>query len=247
MNLSQLLALEKKPAVISIVGGGGKTATMFELGRQLSSFRVLMTTTTKIMKPSPSPQYEIIESFDSDMDSPQREVAWVFGKSSPDYPGKLTGVSFSFIEEVRPRFDYIIIESDGSAGRPLKAPALHEPAVSPLTDIYIGVIGLDCLFKKGDDATVHRPEILSKIREKDIDDALEVEDLVKLINHKEGLFKNAPGKCRKIIFLNKSDLLPSGLRETICKQIIQSIHIQADLILNSYVSGETCLFSKYME
>lgn len=243
MKLCQLLELEKSRAVISIVGGGGKTATMFELGRELSSYRVLMTTTTKIMKPSPSPHHRIIEKFNKDLLS-QRDIPWVYGISSPEYPGKLTGVTFSFIEEMKPYFDYIIIESDGSAGRPLKAPASHEPVVSPLTDLYIGVIGVDSLFKKGDDNTVHRPELFSKIRNKEISAPLETEDLIKLINHKEGLFKNAPEKCRKIVLLNKSDLLPFEQREKICRRIIESIDIRADLILNSYESGESILFSK---
>ena len=41
--------------------------------------------------------------------------------------------------------DHVLVEADGSAGRPLKAHADHEPVVSPRADLVIAVIGVDCL------------------------------------------------------------------------------------------------------
>lgn len=53
--------------------------------------------------------------------------------------------------------DLILVEADGSRVLPVKAPAAHEPAMPPDADLLIGVVGLDCLGRPMDDATVHRP------------------------------------------------------------------------------------------
>ena len=54
LNLIDALSLNNRE-IIALVGGGGKTTLMFALARELSSqgHRVITTTTTKIMEPTP--------------------------------------------------------------------------------------------------------------------------------------------------------------------------------------------------
>nr|WP_281389030.1 selenium cofactor biosynthesis protein YqeC [Spirochaeta isovalerica] len=235
-------------AVISIAGGGGKTATLFELGRRLSGHSVLLTTTTKIMKPSPSPLYRVLDSRKGmtihwDLLSVDKDLPLVFGFGSESYPGKLTGVPLELLEEASGHFEYLVVEADGSAGRPLKAPAEHEPVISPLTTIYIGLIGLDVLNCPGDDSKVHRPEIFEQIRGKKQSSPVTPDDLIKLINHKQGLFKSAPQGSRKVILLNKADLIDRKQGESLCRYIKDSLESEALVVLNSYQESEPVLFS----
>lgn len=247
MTLLDILKPEKNPIVISIAGGGGKTATMFELGRLLPPGKALLTTTTKIMKPEDSVYCSVLEGKEHrevpDNFTSNREKQLVYGVFSPDYPGKLTGVTLAFLEKARSYFDYLVVESDGSAGRPVKAPASHEPVISPLTDIYIGLIGLDCLDKAGDDSIVHRPELFASLRKKDQSEPIDVSDLIALINSDKGLFKEAPSSCRKIILLNKADLISREKGKDLCREISQSLIFPATVILNSYKEDESVLFS----
>ncbi|MBN2657065.1 MAG: putative selenium-dependent hydroxylase accessory protein YqeC [Spirochaetales bacterium] len=248
MNLLPFVRPEKGSALISIAGGGGKTATLFELGRLLRADTVLMTTTTKIMKPEPSPFYNIIDEKrgvepDWRRIDRNREKPLVFGYGSPSYPGKLTGVPLPFLEEAIRHFNYVIVEADGSARRPLKAPADHEPVISPYTDIYIGLIGLDVLDCPGDDSKVHRPELFELIRDKDRSAPVTGEDLIRLINHDRGLFKNAPDQSSRIVLLNKADLISRKVGEALCREIKDNLEFDASVVLNSYRESESVLYS----
>lgn len=242
MNLLSSINASSLPSVISIAGGGGKTSTMFALGELLRGQKVLLTTTTKILRPPLSEKYEIVES-DYELKLCDKKKPVVFGIPSEEYPGKLTGCSLDQLDGFKDLFDFMIIESDGSAGRPIKAPASHEPVIFPLTELYIGVIGLDCLGKKGDDNTVHRPELFAGVRGKEKEEPITKEDLILLINHREGLFKNASDDCRKVVLLNKADLLGFKEAKELTEDIASSMNNPGTVILNSYHRDEPVLLS----
>jgi probable selenium-dependent hydroxylase accessory protein YqeC len=247
MKLSEVLGLNTKKSIISIAGGGGKTSTLFALAEGLKESRVLLTTTTKILKPDNSDLYDIVIENNSNhflnfLNKGKHKNHIVCGSSSDDYPGKLVGCSLSFIEEVKNYFDYIIIESDGSAGRPIKAPAEHEPVISEYTDIYIGVIGLDCLGKNGSDSYVHRPELFTAIRGKDNQKLIDEEDIVKLINSPVGLFKEGPQSFRPIVLLNKADKISLSEGKSLVNKIFEKSAFPLEVILNSYLQPESVLY-----
>jgi len=247
MNLTEVINLSQNKAMVSIAGGGGKTSTLFALAKHLKKSRVLLTTTTKILKPEESDEYETVIECDSShflnrLNREELKNHIVCGTSSEKYPGKLTGCSLSFIKEVKNYFDYIFIESDGSAGRPLKAPADHEPVISEYTDIYIGVIGLDCLGKAADHSYVHRPELFAQIREKDFDEPINEDDIIKLINSPEGLFKKIPQLCRPVVLLNKADKISLSHGKKLVKRIIEERNFPCEVILNSYLQEESVLY-----
>ena len=249
MLLSSVLELNKDKSIISIAGGGGKTTTLFTLASELKEYKVLITTTTKILKPKESNDYEIITDLDSRefldyLKNKSHKNIIVYGHTPSIESRKLEGCTFSFLKAVKRYFDVMIIESDGSAGRPIKAPAAHEPVIFENTDTYIGVIGLDCLGKPATDIFVHRPELFSKIRNKNQNEIIATDDLVKLINSKDGLFKDAPENCRKIALLNKGDLLTLNECEILADTIIKESKFPLKLIINSYREKKSVLISK---
>lgn len=211
-NLYNLLNISlTKKELVCLVGGGGKTSTMFRLAKELSARgkKVLVTTTTAIYFPEKE-QYDSL--IVSEEEAPERfDTQNSFGITvlgrAVSREGKLLGVNPSFLDAVflRDIYDYILVEGDGSKGRPVKAPAEHEPVVPAAATKVIGLIGLDCVGKQADRDSVHRPEQFCRLVGCREGDVIDTGMLVKLAAHKEGLFKAAPEQAQKYLVLNKAD------------------------------------------
>jgi hypothetical protein len=126
MRLLEALGLSAGD-VVALVGGGGKTALGHRLVREAESLglRAVFTVTTKILTPDLPPDQ------------------WAAGPPLPD--GKLSGLSFAEIEALRLKYDLLVVEADGSAGRPLKFPAEHEPVIPPSATVVLPVVGASVL------------------------------------------------------------------------------------------------------
>jgi probable selenium-dependent hydroxylase accessory protein YqeC len=197
--------------LVCFVGAGGKTSSMFALAQELKAAgkKVLVTTTTAIFYPQ-RPQYdEVIVSEEAELDIDSFRAAegiTVLGRERTQ-ENKLLGMSPEFIDALYRQgpFDHILVEGDGSKGRPVKAPAGHEPVIPPTVSKVIGLIGLDCLDKPVEEEHVHRPEIFRSFPGCD-KGSIDVHMLASLITHENGLFKDAPADSSKYLILNKSEL-----------------------------------------
>jgi len=201
--------------VVGLVGAGGKTTLMFRLARELAEAgeKVLTTTTTKILSPTEEKSANIVVSADIG------DVVKKAGKCSAEYPhvtaargnlapeGKLTGFEPSEIEQVREAglFRWILVEADGAAGRPLKAPADYEPVVAACCSLVVGVVGLDGMGRPLDERYVFRPEIFSRISGLPLGSPVTEESIARVIEHPEGLFKGCPAGARRVLLLNKAE------------------------------------------
>lgn len=231
-SLINKLNLNEKE-VISFVGGGGKTTVIEMLAAQLKNAgkSVLSTTSTAIFKPQKG--YDTI--FVGDIPCgyiPNKNSITVYGEYEVDR--KLRVKDISKIDDLIKKniFDFILIEADGSKGKPIKAPANHEPVVLNCTTITVGMIGMDCLGKKICD-TAHRPEILADLLETTIDHIIEFNDIVKLSIYENGIFKKSKG--RKILFLNKVDNRQLGIVEKIKKGLEDT---DIDVVVGKKLSSE---------
>ncbi len=199
--------------IITVVGAGGKTTVSKTLGRSLSHMgkKVLFTTTTHIRRPGDiSVTVGGIE-----------DIAPLGGLSAAAKTqiaaGKLQGFSGEDIDALAQKnlFDFIVVEADGAKGRPIKAPEAWEPVYPPDTCLAIGVIGLNCLGQPLSDAVVHRSALFAKITGANPGEALSQKHLLALVRHPNGLFRHVPPHAKKIVFLNKTDLLKNPRAETL--------------------------------
>lgn len=211
-NLHELFKIQKgKTELICLVGGGGKTSVMFRLAGELAAkgMRVLVTTTTAIYYPDKH-QYDRILLTGKEMP----DISVIEGTNgvtaigrAVSAEGKLLGVDPGFLDLLFEKrlFDCIIVEGDGSKGRPIKAPAAHEPVIPIHSTKVLGIIGMDSMGKPVSEAFVHRPELFCGITGCVKGDTIDAELVCRLVMHEEGLFKTAPDKAAKYLVLNKAD------------------------------------------
>ncbi len=214
ISLCHALGLTNK-GVISLVGAGGKTSLMFGIARELSSsgLSVLTTTTTKIFTPATDQSTHLIVShLPDEILSRARDML----KHTPHITavshcmkrtGKLKGFSPETIALFQKSnlFRWIIVEADGAAGLPLKAPASHEPVIPDCTDWVIGIIGLSALGRPLDKHTVFRPELVSKITGLSEGSKILGKTICDILGHRQGIFQGSPMGAQKIVFLNQAD------------------------------------------
>jgi probable selenium-dependent hydroxylase accessory protein YqeC len=202
--------------LISLVGAGGKTTLMFALARELKDrgFRVVTTTTTKIFYPTAEEtplvllgDAGLLPEIDSAL-ARNSHVTWA-ARQLPE--NKLSGVSLEDLSLLWSSgiTDYLVVEADGSARRPLKAPNEKEPVVPPETSLFITVAGLSVLGKPLNDQGVFRSEIVSKLTGIALDEPITPAGLISLITHPRGGLKGWLPGMRIMVFLNQADEYPA--------------------------------------
>jgi probable selenium-dependent hydroxylase accessory protein YqeC len=211
LTLAEAFQLKDRE-VISLVGGGGKTTLMFSWGRELANRRqgVILTTTTKIWEPEPSPNFL---SFVTPDFSILRE--WILGHLSTSSclllnkarlaNGKLDGIPPEWIEEIIqiPGVTCILVEADGAKGYSLKAPREGEPVVPSNTTLLVPVVGIDALGCPLDENHVFRWKLAMEILHKPEGTILNKEMMALLLG---ATLKERPEGVRVIPFINKIDL-----------------------------------------
>ena len=247
VSLHQGMDLGRK-GVISLVGAGGKTSLMFRLACELSAAgeSVLTTTTTKILQPTKKQSKHIILSGSPGIILKEAEnilthTSHVTAARNLSPQDKLIGLppeSIQSLWEAR-LFRWIIVESDGAARRPLKAPAPHEPVIPPCAHWVIGVLGLSALGKSLDEQNAFRPERVARISGLKYGRNIEKDTLCAVLTHRQGIFKGTPAAARKIAFLNQADLpglekLGHDIMETLSKNVNTGL---SRVIIGSAQSG----------
>ncbi len=233
--------------VISIVGAGGKTSLMFLLARgfQEKGLDVISTTTTRILKPTPQQTGGIIlYNHDDFYDQLRRclsEHTHITVAQRLIQPGnKLKGISCHKIQKLldQSSAQRIVIEADGARQLSFKAPGDNEPVVPEITDVFIGVVGLDIIGKALTETNVFRAELVSERTGLRIGDEITPLTIARLAMHPEGLLKGCPKNARSYILLNKTDI-PDG--RDMASLIVESTKQIRGKISDSWISASTQL------
>jgi probable selenium-dependent hydroxylase accessory protein YqeC len=234
--------------MISLVGAGGKTSLMFRLAAELvhQGRRVVTTTTTRILEPSPE------ESSCLFIDSEEGKLGrYIDGHLSSSRhitiareridSNKLRGVSPGFVGEIwaTKAIEYLIVEADGAAGRPVKAPREGEPVIPSDTTLAVALLGVDGMDLELREENIFRSERVSRltgisIGEKMTDDAMAI-----LVTHPEGILKGTPASSRAVLFLNKIDT-PNGMEKArkIARKVLDRRHHRVERESERVVLGQ---------
>lgn len=183
-----------KPQLIAVVGAGGKTTIIHMLAEELSAlgYRVVITTTTHMMKPERD-CYEW-------EDMPELQPGDIIYLGADCGNGKIMKPKELSFVTLKERADMILVEADGSKKMPLKVPAEHEPVIPKETDLVIGVLGYYSVGRCVKEVS-HRVADVEAFLQKKGEDLVTVEDLKAISFHKQGLLKQV--ECPYRIIWNR--------------------------------------------
>ncbi|MCL2828957.1 MAG: selenium cofactor biosynthesis protein YqeC [Oscillospiraceae bacterium] len=192
MNYADVLQL-KLGDVVSVVGSGGKTSLLFRLAEECRDKFVLISTTTKMLRPD-SGQYDWDISRGASI---QPGINLLYGGEVGE---KITAPPLGQIRALRPADGLTLLECDGSKGKPLKGWVDDEPVIPAFSTVTIGVLGLWALGQRVDNRTVHRIERFCRLTGATPGEPVSLDHLAAIVEHPEGLFHRARG--RRVLFLN---------------------------------------------
>jgi len=99
--------------------------------------------------------------------------------------------------------DLVVVEADGAARKPFKAPADHEPVIPETSTTVVPVVGIDCLDKPLLPEYVHRSEIVAALSGAKLGEKVTPEVVARVLTHPFGFRKGVPAGCRWVPFINK--------------------------------------------
>ncbi len=232
---------KQRPSLIALTGGGGKTTLLFQLAEAFArqDCNVLAVTTTRMLRAAATAWLEVRIH---DRLSEALKYGWPRGKAlfaaRPDPAGgdKLAGyppeaVDAAFLS-YRP--DILLVEADGAAGRPLKAPAEHEPVIPAETTLALALAGLKSFRQPFSEATVFRGKNFTDATGLRPGAEITAEVYARLVlAGQAGFFKNVPKQARRRLFFNQADAaggtdkvaeeLAAGLK--ICRPVLEEFYV----------------------
>lgn len=233
-SLSDLIDI-KIGDIICVVGSGGKTTFIYNLAKEIKNKKILISTTTKMLYPEEN-QVDYFFCLAEDNEISIKEGRTFIGGEKVS-KNKISG-DISLIKKYISRFDYILLECDGSKTKPLKGWNSTEPVILNETTKTIGIIPLHIVGEKITEKNIHRIEIFNNVFKTKIGDEITLNVIAEIITNPKGLFKDAVGE--KILFLNrinnkKSKELVWKLLEILSRKNKNSLKIiGGDLKKNKY-------------
>jgi len=197
----QDIAAENRGKVTAYVGAGGKTSSIRKRAETLRAEgkRVLILTTTKMMVPQEQEIFTAYEQTGQESVISATASVWqerraaekqlkervqsvldtygccVAGSLIPDTE-KFGMLPEKLMEDLLYLADEILIEADGSAHMPVKAPAEHEPVLFPYMDEVVIVMGAHAIGKPLREVC-HRADYAKKILKCDADKIVTATDI----------------------------------------------------------------------
>lgn len=243
MTLKEAFSLRRRD-MVALIGAGGKTTTLFHLAKELfdDGGKVLVTTTTKIFKPT-KPHVQrlfLVQEVDALLEESKRinGPAVIGAGYAIDDADKLLGLPAAWFEALQARggFDWILIEADGAASRLFKIPSELEPVIPANCSLTVWAMSVKALGKSLDSDHVHRAERAASLLGLTGSTLITAEHILQLVKNPAGCFKGIPSLSRKIALLNQADspeevesarrlgraLLPLGVERAIITSYVNS-------------------------
>src|SRR5215208_5701124 len=230
MNLSLAHALRVNPSSqIAFIGAGGKTTAMFQVARQVLP-PVIITATSHlgawqvgqadqhIITETPAPLEELEHGL--------KGIILVTGEMDGERTKPINDNLLQWLHQFCGYHSIpLLIEADGSRGKPLKAWKEHEPPVPAFVDLVVQVVGLTGLGKPLNHEHVHRAAIFSKLSGQEIGEAITPGALAAVLTHIEGGLKNIPPDARRAAILNQADTHElQSTAQSLAQSLLTSYH-----------------------
>ncbi|WP_425539168.1 selenium cofactor biosynthesis protein YqeC [Microaceticoccus formicicus] len=232
MNLTEAFDI-KKHDIVAFVGSGGKTTAMYTLAEELmENGSVLVTTTTKIGIPKNQSELKMYYPMDkiAEIDNKRFRLIVTGGREEKN---KITSITDEDFKAVYKKFDYILIESDGSKMLPYKAWREFEPVIREETTKTIGIIPINGILEKiGRDRIFNDELFVENFGFKDI---LTMDVLLNILKSKSGIFKGAKGK--KYLYFNHCTTENDVLKAKMIIDELSKLDLDIEYVYGSTLKG----------
>jgi probable selenium-dependent hydroxylase accessory protein YqeC len=231
--------------MVALIGAGGKTTTLFRLAKELrdQGFKVLVTTTTKIFKPT-KPHIDRLFL----VDDVQALLDVCAGIAAPtiigagcgvNQEGKLLGMPAPWLDRLNRdgAFDAILVEADGAASRLLKIPADGEPVIPESCQTTVWIVAIKILGRPLTDEWVHRSARARELLGLPPEARVSEEVLLQLLQHKDGCLKGIPTASRKLALINQADSAAEMAAAQVLGGKLQRLNF-ARVVITSYANAE---------
>ena len=189
------------PAVLSIIGCGGKTSLIKLLAASYPDKKILISPTTKMFP----------------IDIPSADNP---GRLNPT-TGKLEALSPEKLAELIPDYDISLLEADGSRGLPCKGWLENEPVIPDYSTHTIGIAPITALGKSATQEHVHNLPQFLELADLKEGQQITAEALQKMILSPKGMFKNSAGK--RVLLINQAeDKSTKKSAEQFCRKLKQT-------------------------
>jgi probable selenium-dependent hydroxylase accessory protein YqeC len=219
-------------SIVALVGGGGKTSTLFRLVRESTrdGCRVLATTTARMKMEEIAEMRDVLLWDERDVTGETwhshrahtADAGWLdkalAGDEEPAIPAaflgrsimrdKLIGLPTDYLGDLLSRltWDMVYVEADGSRGRSIKGHRLGEPALPLCATHCVIVVGADGFESTVHEETCHRPEVVQELLRLDWGEHLTPTRVAELLGHPRGLLTKIPGDMEVSVYVNKAPL-----------------------------------------
>jgi len=234
-ELSKLIHLPLSP-LISIVGAGGKTTTMYTLAAELAQLgkRVITTTTTNIFPPRPDETDELMIAAETPTLLKRIRDAWkqhhrLTVAASTNDVGKLVGLQPEQPYELLhgSGADAMVVEADGARHHMIKAPAEHEPVIPNHTNIVLLMMSAEAINQPLGPEVAHRPERIAAILDMNEGEILTPARIAKLMVHEQGGLKNIPGGAEVYLLITHASVERQAAIEEVAALVRSSSRVAA--------------------
>ena len=215
MNLSLAHALRlNSAACVAFIGAGGKTTAMFQVARALSNDNgkspVIVTATSHlgIWQLGLADRHIVADTSDP-IEKPEHELRGVIlitGEIDGNRTKPINDRLLSWLQQFCGYHSIpLLIEADGSRGKPLKGWADHEPPIPSFVTQVVHVAGLGRLGKPLNDENVHRPELFSRLSGSRIGEPITTDTFVQVLTRPQSGLKSIPANAQRVIRSNQAD------------------------------------------
>lgn len=198
-ELPDALGLDGR-ALVSFVGGGGKTTALFALAAHRPG-TTIVTTTTKMGRDRTGGLPVLVAPTDAEVADAVAEHGSIIVWTEVD-DHRAIGVTAEDCARWVDLADTVAVEADGSRRRPFKAPLAYEPVVPPATNVLVACCGMAAIGAPIE-VGCHRPERVAAITGLDVAAPLTPAAFVDVVLSAEGSAKDRPADARFAVLLNR--------------------------------------------
>jgi len=196
--------------VVAFVGGGGKTTAMYRLCREAAARgrRAVATGSARFTLQPGVTAPLLVDADEARLLAAVQELLtggepWVVASTGHASKERLLPLSPETIAALAEMAALVAVEADGSAMRPFKAPAEHEPVVPAVATLVVAVVGADVFGRRLDAGAVHRPERVAALTGAALGESVTPALVAAALAHADGGRKGVPAGARFCVLLNK--------------------------------------------